>query len=51
MLDLLGNPTTGSATAELLVEVTNRIGDLSPALLRAVGGHKLPRRPLREVPR
>jgi hypothetical protein len=53
------------ATAELLAEVADRIGGmpaimgllteyqqrLSPQLLRSVGGHRFPARPMRVVPR
>jgi hypothetical protein len=53
------------ATAELLAEVGHRIGGLSaiftllreyevrlsPQMLRAIGGHRFPPRPLRVVPR
>jgi hypothetical protein len=53
------------ATAELLAEVGARIGGmpcildllgeyqqrLSPQMLRAIGGHRFPLRPLRVVPR
>jgi hypothetical protein len=55
----------GRATAEFLAEVVDRIGGmpaimgllteyqrrLSPQLLRSVGGHRFPSRPLRVVPR
>jgi hypothetical protein len=53
------------ATAEFLAEIADRIGGLpcilgllgeyeqrlSPQMLRAVGGHRFPSRPLRVVPR